>query len=110
MMQLESQLAESDSYGLGKKLSREAPVTSSRPGIPCCPGLRDQDPAARAGEPAGRLEMFRADLDLVAALRHPNIVDVVEVGALPNGVAFIVTELLEGRSLAERLAAGRCCR
>jgi serine/threonine-protein kinase len=51
------------------------------------------------------LRAFRADLEAVSALRHPNVVNLVEVGFRPDGSAFVVTELLEGRSLAEQLAA-----
>jgi serine/threonine protein kinase len=108
MMQFESRMVESDSYGLGKRLRSGSTGDVFETRHPLLPGpsaikILRPELVSRPGD----LEMLRADLDVVAALRHPNIVHVVEVGVLPNGVAFIVTELLEGRSLAERLAGGQ---
>jgi serine/threonine-protein kinase len=107
MMQFESQVTESDSYGLGKRLrsgSTGDVFETRHPRLagPSAIKILRPELVSRPGD----LEMFRGDLDAVAALRHPNIVHVVEVG-VSNGVAFIVTELLEGRSLAERLAGGQ---
>ena len=47
--------------------------------------------------------MFRTEVEAVSALRHPNIVHVIEVGTMPEGPPFVVMELLEGRLLGERL-------
>lgn len=38
-----------------------------------------------------------------AALRHHNVVRVLDVGRLPNGLPFIVMEYLEGENLEQRL-------
>jgi serine/threonine-protein kinase len=38
-----------------------------------------------------------------SAIRHPNIVEIVDVGVLSDGVPFLVMELLQGESLATRL-------
>jgi serine/threonine-protein kinase len=38
------------------------------------------------------------------AIRHPNIVEIIDVGMLPDNVPYLIMELLEGESLAERVA------
>jgi serine/threonine protein kinase len=40
-----------------------------------------------------------------AALNHPNVVQVLDMGLTDDGVSYLVMELLEGRSLADELAA-----
>jgi putative nucleotidyltransferase with HDIG domain len=52
---------------------------------------------------AARLERFLTHLKVVGSIRHPNIVDVLDVGQTPTGATFIVMEMLEGESLDERL-------
>src|SRR5262245_6728693 len=37
------------------------------------------------------------------AIRHPNIVEAYDYGALPDGTTYIVMEYLEGENLAARL-------
>ncbi len=37
------------------------------------------------------------------SIRHPGIVEVFDSGTLPSGAAYLVMELLEGESLAERI-------
>jgi eukaryotic-like serine/threonine-protein kinase len=37
------------------------------------------------------------------AIRHPNIVEIIDVGMLPEGVPYLIMELLEGESLAHRV-------
>jgi len=38
------------------------------------------------------------------AIRHPNIVEVVDVGMLPEGLPYLIMELLDGETLASRLS------
>jgi eukaryotic-like serine/threonine-protein kinase len=54
---------------------------------------------------AERRRRFEQEARAASALNHPNIVAVYDTG-LHEGLPFIVTELLEGESLAERVARG----
>lgn len=56
-----------------------------------------------AGEPAC-LERFRREARAAAALSHPGVAGVYDYGEL-GGQPFIVMELVEGETLAERIAA-----
>ena len=47
---------------------------------------------------AERLRRFEQEAKTVAALNHPNILSVHDIGA-QNGTHYIVTELLEGQTL-----------
>lgn len=52
-----------------------------------------------------RLRRFEQEARAVAALSHPNIMAVYDVGS-HDGLQYLVTELLEGQSLQERLEHG----
>ena len=52
-----------------------------------------------------RLARFEQEARAAAALNHPNIVAVHDIGER-DGAPYIVSELLEGETLRERLAAG----
>jgi len=52
-----------------------------------------------------RRELFDREARAVAALNHPNILALYDIGN-ENGVAYLVTELLEGETLRERLSRG----
>jgi eukaryotic-like serine/threonine-protein kinase len=54
---------------------------------------------------ADRLHRFELEARAVAALNHPNILAVFDIGQ-HNGTPFLVTELLEGESLRDVLDAG----
>jgi eukaryotic-like serine/threonine-protein kinase len=60
--------------------------------------------AHRAEDPQS-LRRFEQEAKSVAALAHPNILVLYDVGE-HNGIRYAVTELLEGKSLLERLATG----
>ena len=51
------------------------------------------------------LERFEREARSVAALSHPNILSIFELGSA-EGRSFAVTELLEGETLRARLAKG----
>ncbi len=48
-------------------------------------------------------ERFHREALAAARLKHPNIIAVYDFGSLANGSAYIVMELVEGRSLREEL-------
>ena len=52
------------------------------------------------------LARFRREAEIASKLGHPNIVQVVDFNVLADGSPYIVLELLEGESLAARLARG----
>jgi hypothetical protein len=52
-----------------------------------------------------RLHRFEQEARLAGSLNHPNVLTVYDVGTR-EGAPYLVTELLEGRSLREVLAAG----
>ena len=49
------------------------------------------------------LERFRREGISACRVRHPNAVAMLDFGVTPGGVAFLVMELLEGRSLLDEL-------
>ncbi|MDC3962929.1 serine/threonine-protein kinase [Polyangium jinanense] len=50
---------------------------------------------------------FLAEAELLARVKHPNVVEIVEAGALPDGAAFLAMPRLRGETLAARIARGR---
>ncbi len=62
-------------------------------------------PERLASDPSAA-ERFDREARAVAALSHPNIMAIHDIGR-EHGVTFAVTELLEGETLRDRLAAGR---
>jgi serine/threonine protein kinase/tetratricopeptide (TPR) repeat protein len=54
---------------------------------------------------ADRLRRFEQEARAIAALNHPTILALFDIGT-HDGVPFIVTELLEGENLQERLKGG----
>jgi serine/threonine protein kinase len=63
--------------------------------------MHDQDPSG-----TGRLR-FDREAALVKKLRHPNVVQILDHGHTEHDQAFLVFELVVGRSLAALLRSGR---
>ena len=61
-------------------------------------------PEGLATDPTARAR-FEVEARAVAALSHPNLLDLHDVGE-SAGISYAVTELLQGASLSERLKAG----
>jgi len=61
-------------------------------------------PAAFSSDP-DRLKRFEGEARAAAALSHPNILALYDVGT-HNGAPYLVTELLEGQSLTQRIRSG----
>ena len=62
-------------------------------------------PAARGDHDDTRKQLLR-EAQTVAALDHPNICAIYEVGEAPNGSAFVVMQYVEGATLGEILQRG----
>jgi serine/threonine protein kinase len=52
---------------------------------------------------ARRVADYLNEAVVVGALRHPNMVEILDMGQLPDGRAYVVMERLEGESLGQRL-------
>ena len=61
-------------------------------------------PEALAND-ADRLRRFEQEARTIAALNHPNILGIHDIGA-HDGAPFLVSEFLEGQTLREKLVSG----
>jgi serine/threonine protein kinase len=62
-------------------------------------------PAAYASDP-NRRQRFEQEARAAGALNHANILAVYDVGETPDRAPFLVSELLDGQTLGERLREG----
>ena len=62
-------------------------------------------PAALTASATAR-ERFQREARAVAALQHPHICTIFDVGETPDGQTFLVMELLQGETLQQRLTRG----
>lgn len=61
--------------------------------------------AAELANDAEWLRRFEQEARAAAALSHPNVLAVYDIGK-SDGLSYVITELLEGATLRERLAQG----
>jgi serine/threonine protein kinase/Tfp pilus assembly protein PilF len=62
-------------------------------------------PPSLIGSPAAH-ERFRREARAVAALQHPNICSIHDVGETADGHSFLVMEFLQGETLQQRISSG----
>src|SRR5215472_4883081 len=60
---------------------------------------------ATYSQDSDRLKRFEQEAQAASALNHPNILTVYDVGA-HDGTAYVVSELLEGNTLRQRMSGG----
>jgi serine/threonine-protein kinase len=53
------------------------------------------------------VERFMNEARAANAIRHPNIIDIIDVGLLPSGIPYLMMEFLDGESLAKRIERQR---
>jgi hypothetical protein len=91
-------------YKLGRRLDRGGPDEVFEAFHASQPGRLAIKLARRAmTAPPQAAEAFRRETALVARLRHPHTVQVVEIGRLAAGVPFVVMEFLPGQTLRSHL-------
>ncbi len=56
---------------------------------------------------AEAVSRFRREAEILAGVRHPNVVQVVDFNVTPEGVPYLVMELADGPDLARELSEGR---
>ena len=83
--------------GMGEVYRARDPRLARDVAIKVLPEQLSQDPQA--------LARFEREARAVAALSHPNILAIFDVGT-DQGIGYVVTELLEGETLRARLACG----
>jgi eukaryotic-like serine/threonine-protein kinase len=62
--------------------------------------------AAHSTDSTRARDRFKREAQAVAALQHPNICTIYDVGETADGRAFIVMELLQGETLQQRVGHG----
>ncbi len=61
---------------------------------------------ARLAGDAKSIARFRREAEILALIRHPNVVQVFDFDLLSEGVPFLVMEHVEGRDLAQHVVEG----
>src|SRR5713101_6274506 len=84
--------------GMGEVYRARDPRLSRHVAIKVLPDRLTGDPSA--------LARFEREAKALAALSHPNILTIFDVGS-ENGISFVVMELLPGETLSSRIAQYR---
>jgi eukaryotic-like serine/threonine-protein kinase len=84
--------------GMGVVYSATHPVIGKRAAIKVLKPSLSNNPAT--------VERFIQEARSVNAIGHPNIVDIFDFDALPDGRRYLVMDLLEGESLRKRVKRG----
>ena len=58
-----------------------------------------------AAESDELVRRFQREAEIIAGLEHPNIVEMIDHGKLPDGTRYIVMEFIAGHDLADLIAA-----
>jgi len=85
-------------YQITEKLGEGGWAWSIARVTPPGPRRGDQGPAREVAGSPERLQRFEREARAVAALNHPSILTVFDVG-MHDGAPYVVTELLEGETL-----------
>lgn len=85
------------SGGMGEVYRARDPVLKREVAIKILPDSYSSDPE--------RLRRFQQEAEATATLNHPNILTVHQIGRQDN-ISYIVTELLQGETLREKLRHG----
>jgi serine/threonine-protein kinase len=56
---------------------------------------------------ADALTRFRGEAEIMAGLRHPNVVQVFDFNVTPEGLPYLVMELVDGKDLGAHLRVGQ---
>src|SRR6202140_4500768 len=83
--------------GMGEVYRARDPVLKREVAIKVLPQFVSQDP--------DRMRRFEQEAQAAAALNHPNILAVYQLGTY-EGVLYLVSELLEGETLREHIGRG----
>ncbi|HKR26987.1 MAG TPA: protein kinase [Acidobacteriaceae bacterium] len=84
--------------GMGEVYRARDPRLNRDVAIKVLPEFYSHDP--------NRLHRFEQEARAAAALNHPNILAVYQLGTATGGTIYIVSELLEGETLRERMRRG----
>ncbi|HLJ78613.1 MAG TPA: protein kinase [Acidobacteriaceae bacterium] len=84
--------------GMGEVYRARDPRLNREVAIKVLPEFYSHDP--------NRLHRFEQEARAAAALNHPNILAVYQLGTATGGIVYIVSELLEGETVRERVRRG----